>query len=93
MPGNRLTTRVSRVAVPYVVKRIHGRLYVYRQFRVGKKVVSVYIAPFDRIVDFYIEHHDRITEDDGAGAGIRTREGLRQRILSPPPLSWLGHPR
>jgi len=38
----------------------------------------------------------------GAGGGIRTHAGLRQRILSaalltwlecPPPLSWLGHPR
>ena len=34
----------------------------------------------------------------GAGGGIRTHEGLRQRILSPPPLvdfslTWLGDPR
>ena len=29
----------------------------------------------------------------GAGGGIRTHAGLRQRVLSPSPLTELGHPR
>ncbi len=40
--------------VPYVVKRIYGRLYVYRQFRVGPRVVTEYIGPLDKIVESYI---------------------------------------
>src|SRR2546422_4672298 len=29
----------------------------------------------------------------GAGGGIRTHEPLRDRVLSPAPLTWLGNPR
>jgi hypothetical protein len=29
----------------------------------------------------------------GAGGGIRTHERLRDRVLSPAPLTWLGDPR
>ena len=28
-----------------------------------------------------------------AGSGIRTHEPLRDRVLSPAPLTWLGDPR
>jgi hypothetical protein len=30
---------------------------------------------------------------NGAGGGIRTHERLRDRVLSPAPLTWLGDPR
>ena len=33
------------------------------------------------------------TGQSSAGNGIRTREYLRNRILSPAPLAWLGYPR
>ena len=46
--------------VPYVVKkqRYKGRvyLYVYKQFRIGKKVLSIYVGPLDKIVEFYEKH-------------------------------------
>ena len=75
----------------WVVKRIRGRQYLYYQRRIAGKVVTKYIGPLDLIARVYLEWKKQ--SKDGAGAGIRTRAGLRQRILSPPPLSWLGHPR
>ncbi len=35
----------------------------------------------------------RIVQGPNAGAGIRTPELLREWILSPSPLTWLGNPR
>ncbi len=46
--------------VPYVVKRINNRLYVYRQFRAGRKVISEYIGPFEKIVEFYLENFQKL---------------------------------
>ena len=34
-----------------------------------------------------------ITQFKGAGGGIRTLGFLRNRVLSPAPLTWLGYPR
>ena len=64
----------------YVVKKIRGREYLYKQFRVGKKVVTEYIGPCEKLEELariYLKN-----SKGGAGGGIRTRVGLRQRILS-----------
>ena len=42
----------------YVVKKINGRKYVYKQFRVGRKIVSKYIGSLNKMVEFYIENKD-----------------------------------
>ncbi len=36
-----------------VVKRVKGKLYVYEQYRVGKEVVTKYIAPLEELVRVY----------------------------------------
>ena len=69
----------------YVVKKIRGREYLYKQFRVGKKVVTEYIGPCEKLEELARIHLKN--SKTGAGAGIRTRAGLRQRSLSPPPLT------
>ena len=63
---------MTTIFMPYVVKRIYNRLYVYRQFRVGKKVVSVYIGPLDKIAEFY-EKFNKNMGPPGFEPGIRPR--------------------
>ena len=44
--------------MPYVIKRIKGKRYVYQQFKIGDKTISKYIGNFDKIIMFYIENKD-----------------------------------
>ena len=48
----------NQLIMPYVVKRVYGKLYVYRQFRVGKKIFTKYIGSLEKIVNFYLQNKD-----------------------------------
>ena len=48
----------SGESMPYVVKSVRGYKYVYRQFRVGDKIITEYIGPLDKIVDHYLKTKD-----------------------------------
>ena len=56
---------ISEEFMPYVVKKIGGKLYVYRQFRVGEKVITKYIGSLNKIVDFYIKNKNILKECPG----------------------------
>jgi hypothetical protein len=53
------------------------------------------------VADFLLQEFDEFvfgkislkTSYSGAGSGIRTHEPLRDRLLKPAPLTWLGDPR
>ena len=47
----------SGESMPYVVKSVRGYKYVYRQFRVGDKIITEYIGPLDKIVDHYLQEN------------------------------------
>ena len=64
--------------MPYVVKKIAGKQYVYKQFRVGKKVLSIYVGPLDKIAEFYLTHKDHLdkTRHSQMGPGPRFELGI-----------------
>ena len=68
--------------MPYVVKRINGIKYIYKQFRVGSKIITKYIGKLDDIVEFYLQNHKN--HPNGSPGGIRTPD---LRVQSPPCLA------
>ncbi|GEM_PF-2930344 len=67
----------------FVVKRVRKKLsdgtvrtyyYVYEQGRVGDRVLTRYVAPLEKIVEYYIRH------GEGGPGGIRTPD---HRVMSP----------
>ena len=58
----------------------------------GKRKVILQV-PMEEVVNILIQYKLGPNASTGAGGGIRTHAGLRQRVLSPPPLAELGHPR
>ena len=68
----------------YRVEKVKGRYYLVKEWWdpvLGKKVARG-IGNCELIEGIVAKFAKR-----GAGAGIRTRAGLRQRSLSPPPLT------
>ena len=60
MASASLTTAGKEPLVPYVVKWINGRPYVYFQQRIEGRVVTEYIGPLVRIVEFYLKYKDKL---------------------------------
>ena len=61
----------------------------------GKRKVLLQV-PLEEAAQVLLQHKLGLNHNRawfGAGGGIRTHAGLRQRVLSPPPLAELGHPR
>ncbi len=52
MVKSELTT-YEGVSMALVVKRIKGKLYVYEEYRIGRKVITKYIGPLEEIVRLY----------------------------------------
>ena len=60
-----------------------------RRFSIGTRVESF----LPSVLSFKIGGRtNAMGSECGAGGGIRTHERLRDRVLSPTPLTWLGDP-
>ena len=42
----------------YVIKRIKGKRYVYKQWKINGKTISKYVGSLVKIVNFYLENKD-----------------------------------
>lgn len=90
---NKINYSRQDTIVPYVVKRINNRLYVYRQFRAGKKVVSIYIGPLEEIAEFYLKHKKEFRKEKRRGRDLNPGAPTGASDLESDPLDLTQAPR